>query len=145
MVAESEKAFLQLVRDVSFPVKGMLIASQVRQANFGIARNALGEIATIVQDITDPDEQRANVMAMLMQIWTCGRVDFCQEALDTVIEFVPPEEHSDINGVFSFSLEYIRKGRDPYFLEALQPDIRSATEKLVSFIDHQGRKTGEKI
>lgn len=62
MARESERVFLQLIKGVPFSVKGMLIASQARQENFGIARNALGDVVTNIQNIAVLDEQRAVVV-----------------------------------------------------------------------------------
>jgi|SRR3989344_2354033 len=145
MASEYERVFLQLASEVPFSVKGMLIASQVRRENFGIARSALAETVSALQNIPSVDKQREAAIGILMQIWACGKVDFCQESLDGILTVLPPIEHNGLNDLFSFSLEYIRKGRDPYFLEALQPDIRLATEKLVSVIDNQQIKVSAKV
>ena len=48
---------------------------------------------------------------------------------------LPDLEGDFIQELYHFSLEYIERGRDPYFMEALQPDVRIAVKHLVNRFD----------
>ena len=112
------------------------IVDAVRQDNPGIARGLLSELEERIKGLSGEDDAKGEAMTTLMRIWTCGDVEFCEEALGRITSAVPNDVDRDmLKGMYGHSLEYIRGGRDPYYLESLQPDVRMVTEKLVGAFD----------
>ena len=120
--------------DSNINMLSFIVAGAVLRDDLGIGRNFLAKIKQQVGDIP-AQEQTGTVISALQKIWSCRRVDFCREALDTLLTSLPQQDQKPVNNLFRFSLEYIEGGRDPYFLMSLQPDIREATKLLLSRLD----------
>lgn len=116
-------------------VHSSITAGLARDDNLGLAREKLDVIRLLIEG-APPAKKQEQVMTALMWIWPCRRTDFCEEALNSLTDVLSDQLNRDfVIGIFSHSLEYVNKARDPYILLKLNPDIRIATRMLIYAFD----------
>lgn len=122
---ESEKDLISLVANAT---------REAQQDNLGNARLYLNKMVSRI-NIIEPSLRMGMVHVSLQEIWGCGHADFCEEALSAISGCLPDLERDFIKELYHFSLEYLEGGRDPYFMESLQLDLRMAVKHLVARFD----------
>jgi hypothetical protein len=76
----------------------------------------------------DTDRLQDGLVHTLRTIFRAGHQSLCEEALERL---TPLANEAALLEPFYQALAYLRAGRDPYFLEALNPDVRRAVELVV--------------
>jgi hypothetical protein len=94
------------------------------RGNFGHAYRVLGIIPSIIRQIP-LDERTDGILVVLACVNRSGHEELCEVSLEIM---TPLCDDVELLEPLREALAYIRGGRDPYFLEALNPDLRRAVE-----------------
>jgi tetratricopeptide (TPR) repeat protein len=105
-----------------------LAANSATAGDPGQAKRALSVLSVLVKKVFGQVRGDAAFDALKI-LFRSGDQLLCGEALD---ELEPLFEDPDIAAPFRRTLVYIAGGRDPYFLESLNPDLRRAVELIAT-------------
>lgn len=92
----------------------------------GQATRALAVLVTLLKKAA-PDRRGEVAFDALKVLFRSGDRLLCEEALD---QLEPMFDDPGVAAPFRRSLDFLKGGRDPYFLESLNPDLRRAVELI---------------